>query len=40
VIVKQILKNTGERDCMKEGGGEDGECKRERALGLLLCHIP
>ena len=23
---------------MKEGGGTEGECERERALGLLLCH--
>ena len=25
---------------MKEGGGEEGERERERALGLLLCHSP
>jgi hypothetical protein len=30
----------GEGDCVKEGGGEEGERKRERALGLLLCHRP
>ena len=30
----------GEGDCVKEGGGEDGERERERALGLLLCHNP
>jgi len=30
----------GEGDCMKEGGGAEGECERERALGLLLCHSP
>ena len=23
---------------MKEGGGAEGECERERALGVLLCH--
>jgi hypothetical protein len=27
-----------ERDCVKEGGGAEGECERERALGVLLCH--
>ncbi len=27
-------------DCVKEGGGEEGERERERALGLLLCHSP
>ena len=30
----------GEGDGVKEGGGEEGECERERALGLLLCHSP
>ena len=28
----------GEGDCVKEGGGEEEERERERALGLLLCH--
>jgi hypothetical protein len=28
----------GEGDCVKAGGGEEGERKRERALGLVLCH--
>jgi len=23
---------------VKEGGGAEGECERERALGVLLCH--
>ena len=23
---------------MKEGGGAEGECERERALGVLLCY--
>ncbi len=27
----------GEGDCVKEGGGEEGEHERERALGRLLC---
>jgi hypothetical protein len=30
----------GQGDCVKEGGGEEGERERERALGLLLCHSP
>jgi len=30
----------GQADCVKEGGGAEGECERERALGLLLCHSP
>ena len=29
-----------EGDCVKEGGGEQGERERERALGLLQCHSP
>jgi len=28
----------GEGYCVKEGGGEEGERERERALGRLLCH--
>jgi hypothetical protein len=23
---------------VKEGGGAEGECERERALGVLLCY--
>ena len=30
----------GEGYCVKEGGGEEGERERERALGLLLCYSP
>ena len=31
----------GKGDCVKEGGGEEGERVKERALGLwLLCHSP
>jgi hypothetical protein len=30
----------GEGDFVKEGGGEEGERERERALGLLLCYSP
>ena len=29
-----------EGDCVKEGGGEEGEREMERALGLLLCYSP
>jgi hypothetical protein len=34
------LVNAGGREiqCVKEGGGAEGECERERALGVLLCH--
>jgi hypothetical protein len=31
---------TREGDCVKEGGGGEGDHERERALGLLLCHSP
>jgi len=31
-------KGGGEEDCVKEGGGGEGERDRERALGLLLCQ--
>jgi len=34
------LINAGERDSVKEGGGEEGERERERAVGPLLCHSP
>jgi hypothetical protein len=33
----------GEGDCVacvKEGGGGEGKCERERALERLLCHSP
>jgi hypothetical protein len=30
----------GEGDCVKEGGGEEGERKRERAGGVRLRHSP
>jgi hypothetical protein len=30
----------GEGDCVKEGGGEEGKCERERALDRLLCYSP
>jgi hypothetical protein len=30
----------GKGDCVKEGGGEEGQCERERALGVRLRHNP
>ena len=30
----------GDGDCVKEGGGAEGEREMERALGLRLCHRP
>jgi hypothetical protein len=30
----------GEGDCVKEGGGEEGKCERERALERLRYYIP
>jgi hypothetical protein len=30
----------GKGDCVKEGGGEEGERERERALGVRLRHSP
>jgi hypothetical protein len=30
----------GEGDCVKEGGGEEVKCERERALDLLRYYIP
>jgi hypothetical protein len=30
----------GEGDCVKEGGGEEGKCERERALERLPYYIP
>jgi hypothetical protein len=30
----------GEGDCVKEGGGEEGKCERERALEWLRYYIP
>jgi hypothetical protein len=38
VIVKQIFKRGGEGDCVKEGGGGEGKCERERALERLRCY--
>jgi hypothetical protein len=36
-----LSEREGEGDCVKEeGGGEEGERERERALGLLLGHSP
>jgi hypothetical protein len=30
----------GEGDCVKEGGGEEGKCERERALERLRYYSP
>jgi hypothetical protein len=30
----------GEGDCVKEGGGGEGKCERERALERLRYYIP
>jgi hypothetical protein len=30
----------GEGDCVKEGGGEEGEIERERVGGVRLRHSP
>ena len=30
----------GKGDCVKEGGGEEVECKRERAMGVRLHRSP
>jgi hypothetical protein len=30
----------GEGDCVKEGGGEEGKCERERALERLRYYNP
>jgi hypothetical protein len=39
VCPSRTRERAGGRDCVKEGGGEEGEREsRERALGLLLCH--
>jgi hypothetical protein len=40
VCPSRINERGGEGDCVKGGGGEEGERERERALGLLLCHSP
>jgi hypothetical protein len=40
VCTSRTSERGGERVCVKEGGGEEGERERERALGLLLCHGP
>jgi len=30
----------GKGDCVKEGGGEEVECERERAMGVRLHRSP
>ena len=39
VCPSRTSERVGEGD-VKEGGEEEGERERERALGLLLCHSP
>jgi hypothetical protein len=40
VCPSRISERGGEGDCMKEGGGGEGKCERERALERLRCYSP
>ncbi len=40
VYPSRTSKRGGEGDCVKEGGGGEGKCERERALERLRCYIP
>ena len=40
VCPSRTSEHRGEEDCVKEGGGEEEERVKERALGRLLCHSP
>jgi hypothetical protein len=40
VCPSRISERGGEGDCIKEGGGEEGERERARALGVRLRHSP
>jgi hypothetical protein len=40
VCPSRSSKRGGKGDCVKEGGGEEGERVKEGALGRLLCHSP
>ena len=40
VCPSRTIERGGEGDCVKEGGGEEGERVQGRALGLLLWHSP
>ncbi len=40
VCPSRTSEHGGEVDCVKEGGGEEGDREREGALGLPLCHSP
>ena len=40
VCPSRTIERGGEGDCVKEGGGEEGERVQGRALGLPLCHNP
>jgi hypothetical protein len=40
VCPSRTSEHGGEGDCVKEGGGEEGKCERERALERLRYYIP
>ncbi len=40
VCPSRISERGGKENCVKGGGGEEGERGKERALGRLLCHSP
>ena len=39
VCPSRTIERGGEGDCVKEGGGEEGERDRERAWGVRLRHL-
>jgi len=39
-ITQVTSERGGEGDCVKEGGGGEGKCERERALERLRCYSP
>ena len=40
VCLSHTSEHGGEGDCVKEGGGGEGKCERERALERLRCYSP
>jgi hypothetical protein len=40
VCLSHTSERVGEGDCVKEGGGGEGKCERERALERLRCYSP
>jgi hypothetical protein len=40
VCLSRTSERGGEGDCVKEGGGEEGKCERERALERLRYYNP